>query len=317
LELEKLLRSLVIGASGQVGTLLYRLADKEETCVGTYFRNPLPGLSRLDLRDERAVKEIIREVKPDVCYLPGALTHVDYAEAHPQECRKINVLGTSHLARALAESHSFLVFFSTDHVFRDRMQPWKEDEPVSPQSVYAQSKAEAEQVVRKILPNHHLILRTSWVFGPDPQNKNFFWRVRRTLEKGESLTAPSDQFGQPTYGPDLARTARLLVEGGARGTFHVVGPQYLTRLAWARMIAETLHLPIELIKGRPTSELHLAAPRPLQVCLDRTKLLSFFGHDPIRPATDGINVKNEITAVAGPALRFGFGNAGNGARGRG
>ena len=140
----------------------------------------------------------------------------------------------------------------------------------------------AEQIVRETLPDHHLILRTSWVFGPDPQKKNFLWRVRRTLEKGELLVVPSDQHGQPTYGPDLARTARLLVERGARGTYHVVGPQYLSRLAWARLIAEALDLPADLIQGQPTSQLDLAAPRPLHVSLDRMKLLSLVGYDPIR-----------------------------------
>jgi dTDP-4-dehydrorhamnose reductase len=289
LEFEEPLRSLIIGASGQVGALLYQLAGKQETCVGTYLQNPVPGFSRLDVRDERAVTEVIREVKPDVCYLPGALTHVDYAETHPQECRDINVLGTSHLAQALAEFSGFLVFFSTDHVFSDSSQPWKEDDPVSPRSVYAQTKAEAERIIREILPDRHLILRTSWVFGPDPQKKNFLWRVRRTLEKGELVTISDDQHGQPTFGPDLACTARQLVQRGARSTFHVVGPQYLSRLAWARIIAETLHLPVDLIEGQPTSKLDLVAPRPLHIRLDRTKLLSFFAYDPIRYPQEGIS----------------------------
>jgi dTDP-4-dehydrorhamnose reductase len=276
-------RTLVIGASGQVGALLLQLAGDDERCSGTYCHHPLPGLIGLDLRNLESVRQIIHDVRPDVCYLPGALTFVDYAEAHPQECHETNVLATSYLARAVGEVQGLLVFFSTDHVFSDSPRPWKEDDPVSPQSVYARSKAEAEQIVRETLTDQHLILRTSWVFGPDSQKKNFLWRVRRTLEKGEPLIVPSDQHGQPTYGPDLARTARLLVERGARGTFHVVGPQYLSRLAWARLIAETLHLPVELIEDQPTSRFDLIAPRPLQIRLDRKKLLSFFGHDPIRP----------------------------------
>src|SRR4029077_1920750 len=111
-----------------------------------------------------------------------------------------NVLATSHLARAIAEINGCLVFFSTDHVFNDSPRAWKEDDPVSPRSAYARSKAEAEQMVRETLPDRHLILRTSWVFGPDPQQKNFLWRVRHTLGKGETLIVPSDQHGQPTYG---------------------------------------------------------------------------------------------------------------------
>lgn len=282
-------RTLVIGASGQVGALLYQLAGDEEDRLGTYCRHPLPGLRRLDLRDLGSLRHVIHDVHPDVCYLPGALTFVDYAESHPEECHEVNVLATTYLARAVAEIKGLLVFFSTDHVFGDSPRGWKEDDPVSPQSTYARSKVEAEEVMRETLPDQHLILRTSWVFGPDPQKKNFPWRVRRTLEKGEILVVPSDQHGQPTYGPDLARTARELVRRDARGTFHVVGPQYLSRIAWARLIAETLELPAELIQGKLTSRLNLPAPRPLHIQLDRTKLLSFLGRDPIRSPESAIH----------------------------
>jgi dTDP-4-dehydrorhamnose reductase len=282
------MRSLVIGASGQVGALLYRLAIEKEDCVGTYCRNPITGLCRLDLCDFKAVRQLIRDVRSDVCYLPGALTFVDYAESHPQECHAINIVGTGHLARAIGEVGGLLVFFSSDHVFSDSPRPWKEDDPVSPLSVYAKSKAGAERIIREILPDQHLILRTSWVFGPDPQEKNFFWRVRRTLEKGEELIVPSDQHGQPTYGPDLARTARQLVERGARDTFHVVGPEYLSRLAWARLIAETLNLPSDLIQGRRTSSIPFAACRPLNIHLERIKLPTVIGYDPIRSPQEAL-----------------------------
>jgi dTDP-4-dehydrorhamnose reductase len=278
----------------------------------------MPGLRQLDLRNIGAVRQIISDVRPDVCYLPGALSFVDYAEAHPQECHEINVLGTRHLARAMAEVEGLLVFFSTDHVFSDSPRPWKEDDPVAPQNVYARSKAEAEQIIRETLPDHHLILRTSWVFGPDPQKKNFFWRVRRTLEKGEELIVPLDQHGQPTFGPDLARTARQLVECGARGTFHVVGPECLSRLAWARLMAETLHLPADLIQGQPTSLTDVTAYRPLNIRLDRTKILAQLGYDPIRaPQTAVQDMRLEITPAAEPVSACGFGSGGNDARDRG
>jgi dTDP-4-dehydrorhamnose reductase len=271
-----------------VGALLHESAPDGEGCIGTYYHHPMPALVPLDLGDGPAVRKMILDLRPVVCYLPAALTFVDYAETHADQCRQANVAGVSEVARAIAEVDGLLVFFSTDHVFSDSVRPWKEDDPPSPQNIYARSKAEAEQIVRDVLPDRHLILRTSWVFGPDPQEKNFAFRVRGTLEKGERLVVPTDQHGQPTFGPDLGRTARQLVSLGARGTYHVVGPQYLSRLQWARLIATTLHLPVDLIEGVPSSSLELAAPRPLHSRLARSKLISFLGHDPIRPPQHGI-----------------------------
>jgi dTDP-4-dehydrorhamnose reductase len=280
--------SLVIGASGQVGALLYRYCAQKGTCVGTYCQHFQPGLCRLDLRDPAGVRKILQEVRPEVCYLPGGMTFVDYAEEHSQECRGINVLGVANLAEGLAKFRSTLVLFSTDHVFGNCSRPWQEEDPVEPLSAYAKSKAAAEQLVRHILPKRHLILRTSWVFGPDPQKKNFVYRVLGTLEEGEPLPVPSDQYGQPTFAPDLARAALRLVGRGATGTFHVVGPQYLSRLAWAQVIAETLGLLVELIQGRPTSSFPFRAPRPLQVRLARQKVLDELGFDPIRSPKRGV-----------------------------
>jgi dTDP-4-dehydrorhamnose reductase len=280
-----------------VGALLYRYCAEKGSCVGTYCNHEQPGLCRLDLRDHRAVRKILQELCPEVCYVPGGLTHVDYAEDYPEECREINVRGIGNLAEILESLGSRMVLFSTDHVFGDSpaaladargSEGHREDDPVEPLSAYAKSKAHAEQTVREILPKRHLILRTSWVFGPDPQEKNFVYRVRRTLQKGEPLVVPSDQHGQPTFGPDLARTALQLVTRGITGTFHVVGLEYLSRLGWAQMIAKTLELPLDLIEGRPTGALAQSGKRPLHVRLARKKLLDEMGCDPIRSPRQGL-----------------------------
>jgi dTDP-4-dehydrorhamnose reductase len=277
------MRCLVIGASGQVGgqLLTHALAAGHE-CTGTTHRRSRLGMVALDLRDAAAVSALMWAVQPQVVFLPAAWTNVDLAQTHPTECHAVNLDGTAHVARAVHDLGGLLVFFSTEHVFADSVQGHAEETPLAPRSVYAQSKAAGEELVRDLLPDAHLILRTSWVFGPEEQRKNFAYRAIRTLRSGETLTVPDDQHGQPTYGPDLAATACALVGLGLRGTFHVVGPEYLSRLAFARMIAEVFRLNAELVRGVPTVQLGQAAPRPLRPFLRRTKLCAALGRDPIR-----------------------------------
>jgi dTDP-4-dehydrorhamnose reductase len=138
------MRNLVLGASGQVGWSLWSQVGG----IGTYHRHPLPGLVPLDLRDGTLLRVLLRDVRPDVCYLSGAWTHVDGAEQHPAECRAVNVEPVVTVARELAFLGGMLVLFSTDHVFGTRENLWREDEPVAPASVYARSKVEAEEAVR-------------------------------------------------------------------------------------------------------------------------------------------------------------------------
>jgi len=261
------MNALIVGASGQVGSALRSRVGG----IGTAHRHPAPGLVALDLSDLDAVRNLVREVRPGVCYLAGAWTHMDAAEEQPEACRRVNVSASVVIAEELRLQGGLLVFFSTDHVFGERDMPWREDEPTAPVSVYAQSKAEAEAAIRSLLPERHLILRTSWVFGPDTQGRNFVHRVRNTLGRGEVLTVPNDQWGQPTFAPNLAEMAVSLVGRGERGTFHVVGPQWLTRFEWAQTIARTLRLDAGRIEGRPTSTFG-GAPRPRRVGLDGTKV---------------------------------------------
>jgi dTDP-4-dehydrorhamnose reductase len=131
-------------------------------------------------------------------------------------------------------------------------------------------------------------VRTSWVYGPDPQHKNFVHRVLGTLTNQDVMTVPAGQHGQPIYGPDLAQTALELLRRGAKGIYHVVGPQYLSRLAWAREIAGVLDLPAHRIQEQPASASHPWAPRSFRVQLDRQKLLLLLGRDPIRSPREGI-----------------------------
>jgi dTDP-4-dehydrorhamnose reductase len=237
-----------------------------------------------------------------VCYLPAALTHVDRAESQREECRSINVDGVDHVARTLAKTGATLVFFSTEHVFNERAMPWRENEPTCPLSVYAASKVAAEELIREVLPKRHLIVRTSWVFGPDPQEKNFLFRVRRTLDSGELLKVAPGQWGQPTYGPDLARTARRLVRRNARGTIHVAGPLAMTRLNWALMLAEEMGYSTQRVAldwSPPSSD---RAPRPQHIRLSRRRLLSYLDEDPIRSPQQGIRATMVLLRKPSPVI---------------
>jgi dTDP-4-dehydrorhamnose reductase len=291
------MNSLVIGASGQVGALLLRFAGHTESCLGTYCSHPADGLLQLDLRDRHAAGCLIKEWRPKVCYLPAALTHVDFAESHRDDCTAINVAGVEAVARAMAQIGGRLVFFSTEHVFAERDRAWHENELPRPASVYAASKAAAEQIVRRLLPGRHLIVRTSWVYGPDPQEKNFFYRVRRTLGRGEILRASPEQWGQPTYGPDLARTVRLLVRLRAIGTIHIVGPQALTKIEWARMCAHEAGFSDDLIVEDRAGSQGGTAPRPRYICLSRRRLIKYLGEDPVRWPTAALRAMLQTAAL--------------------
>jgi dTDP-4-dehydrorhamnose reductase len=285
------MRCLIVGASGQVGgQLAAACAATGWRWRGTAYRHGRPGLVPLDVRDRMAVEALVRFGRPDVIFLPAVRADVDRAEARPEKCFAVNVRGVVHVAAAARRVGARLVFFSTDHVFGESGQARSERDRVAPMNVYARSKVVAERWVRALLPDRHLILRTSGVFGPERAGKNFVARAVRTLQAGELLRVPADQWGQPTFGPDLARVAVALVRRGCTGVWHVAGPESMTRLTFARLVAAVFGLRPSLILGLPTERLGQAARRPRFVRLARRKLLTEFGGDPMRPPRQALEI---------------------------
>jgi dTDP-4-dehydrorhamnose reductase len=246
--------------------------------------------------------KLFDEFEPDVTFLPAAETHMDAAEADPSACLDINVGGAQRVAEHVARTRGRLVFFSTDHVFAECRRAMTEADPVLPQSIYAKAKAAAEAVIRQILPTTSLILRTSWVFGPDEAEKNFVYSTVRRLNRGETITVANDQFGQPTYAVDLADAAMDLIAAGKAGTFHVVGPDRHSKFTFARMIAHVFGFDCDQVVGVPSSQLSQVAPRPKNVWLSGQKLVKAVGPHPVRRPGLGLReLRDTVIAPATPA----------------
>ncbi len=267
------MRAVVIGGSGQIGSWLLRLlSERGHNGIGTYCTVAYPGLTPLDAADKEAASRWIAEHRPDVVFYPAGFTWVDGCERDPEKARDANVEQPLNVAQAAKAVGSRFVYFSTDYVFDGSNGPNTEDDPPCPPNVYGLAKREAEVALTEELGDGVLILRTSWVYGPERQGKNFAYQVCRRLVGGQDVTVPSDQCSNPSYGPDVARTALDLVERGTSGLLHVVGPEVIDRVAFAKAVAEGFGLGTDRISGKPTAELSQGAPRPLSGGLTWTEL---------------------------------------------
>ena len=82
--------------------------------------------------------------------------------------------------------------------------------PDAPGALDAARRSGADALVLDLgdagaLGDRLLTVRTSWVFGPERQGKNFAYQLVRTLAAGKELVCPSDQVSNPSYAPDVAR----------------------------------------------------------------------------------------------------------------
>ena len=274
------LRVLVTGANGQLGRELVEQGRGRGMAV--------IGLTRtgLDIADEAAVRRAVEEVDGDLVINAAAYTAVDAAESEPERAFASNADGPRHLARACAGRGLPLVHVSTDYVFDGRKATgYVEDDPVDPINVYGASKEAGERAVREELPAH-VILRTSWVYGP--HGRNFVRTMLELAARQRQLRVVADQHGCPTAAGDLAEAALTVAErlhsgSGPRGTFHLAGGGSTSWHGFAQAVMELClppGAPVPEVLPIPTSEFPRPARRPAHSILDCGRIGRLYGIEP-------------------------------------
>jgi dTDP-4-dehydrorhamnose reductase len=294
-------KALIFGASGQVGqALIKELESRGWGWEGSFFehREVDPRLFKLDLADLAAVKREVYARKPQAVFLPSGWTWVDGCEDDPARAIRVNALAPEAAAEAAAQLNSTLVYYSTEYVFGENGGPYDELRAPAPLGAYGASKLEGELRVRDAWGGA-LVLRTTVVYGPEPQKKNFVYQLIKNLKAGTPMQVPDDQISSPTYNRDLARASLDLVEKQANGLWNVAGSACIDRFSFAKLAARIFGLDAGLIRGVSTAELRQKARRPLKAGLMLDKLVGNLGWTPSGPEEGLARMKAETEAGGG------------------
>ncbi len=260
----------ITGAGGLIGSWLLRTAPKFDPAA------EVVGTTRpqLDLLEFEAVRREFRRQNPRVVIHCAALSRSPECQARPGLARKLNVELTALLGE-LAAGIPF-VFFSSDLVFDGRKGNYEEPDTVNPLSVYAETKAEAEQL---ILRNpRHTVVRTSLNGGPSPTgDRGFDEQIFHAWRGGQILRLFTDEFRCPIAAEVTARAVWELVCQQEAGLYHVAGSERLSRWQIGTLLAERRP---ELSPKLEASSLreYQGAPRAPDTslnCAKAQKLLSF------------------------------------------
>jgi dTDP-4-dehydrorhamnose reductase len=203
------MKIVVVGAGGRLGAALMReFAGKFDL---TGFDH-----AQLDLAKPDEIHRKIDKLEFDLLINTAAFTNVDLCESKREEAFQINAEAPKVLAEICRDKKAKLIHFSTDYVFNgEKRQPYLEDDPANPISVYGESKRAGEENVLAV-QDRHLVLRVSWVFGPD-RPSYIDWMIKRAQEN-DQVDAVADKFSAPTYTRDLAAALPQMFDAG--GVLH-------------------------------------------------------------------------------------------------
>ncbi len=264
------MKILVTGAAGMLGKRLVETLSE---------RHEIQAFSRrdLDVTSQAQVERAVSQARPDWVVHAAAFTRVDEAESNP-EAFQVNALGSRNMAAAAFRHGSSILYFSTDYVFDGKSDvPLREWDPTGPINQYGKSKLAGEWFVRSLNPAH-LIVRTSWLFGPD--GSNFVDKILVRARAQPQLRVIDDQRGSPTFTRDLARASGDLIESGARGTYHVTNSGDCSWHEFAVALLEIAGLKASVRPIR-TEDFQTPARRPAYSVLDNA-MLKLEGTAPLR-----------------------------------
>jgi len=185
----------ILGAGGRLGAALMRKYRERFDVVG--FNH-----AQLDLSNFDELHKKLRATSFDLLINAAAFTNVDLCETKRDEAFLINAEAPRVLAEICRDKRARLIHFSTDYVFDGgKREPYVESDSANPISVYGESKLAGEQNVLAV-QDRHLIVRVSWIFGPDRQS--FIDGMIKRAQENEEVDAVADKFSAPTYTDDIA-----------------------------------------------------------------------------------------------------------------
>ncbi|HEU5247102.1 MAG TPA: dTDP-4-dehydrorhamnose reductase [Candidatus Udaeobacter sp.] len=272
------MKIVILGAGGRLGAALVReYRDQFDT---TGFSH-----AELDLSELNGVHEKLHAIDFDVAINAAGFTKVDLCETQPDRAFLINAEAPRVLGEICRDKNARLIHFSTDYVFDgEKRQPYSEEDEANPISVYGESKLAGEKNVLAVL-DRHLVVRVSWVFGPD--RPSFIDAMIQQAQENEKVDAVADKFSAPTYTLDIAATLpRFFGSNAPGGILHFANAGKCSWQEYAQWAVDCCHdgglaLKANTIGARKLREMtNWVAHRPVYSVLSTAKYTKLTGISP-------------------------------------
>lgn len=270
---------LITGSNGQLGNEIRTLSQQFSN-----YKFIFTDVDNLDICEKNQIHNFCKKNKIQFILNCAAYTAVDKAEDEEALCTKVNTLAAKNLGEVAFENKIGIIHISTDYVFDGTShQPYTEDMPSNPTSVYGKTKLEGEIQLMTACPNA-IIIRTSWLHSS--HGNNFVKTMLKLGETKDSLNVIFDQIGTPTYAVDLGAAMLNImtqviedINHSKAGIYHFSNEGVCSWYDFTIKIHQLAGITNCKVSPIETKDYPTKAARPYYSLLNKTKIKTAFNID--------------------------------------
>ena len=261
---------MILGASGFLGRYM---AQEFKSSAQLHSRTERVN-SNFDyiseFESESDVARLFSENDFDTIINCIALADLEKCESSPDSAVWLNKTLPGLLAKYSRRHNKKITHISTDAVFNIGKKYAAEDDQKEPQSCYARTKLDGENLVLQEAKEFN-IFRVNF-YGKSPNQKGLLEYFYHNLKVDKQIVGYKDVFFTPLYAEDTARIIKMVSESRNTGVFHLVGTERLSKYEFGRKVAKRMAKGDELITPTNFNDSPLAVNRTRELSLDASKI---------------------------------------------
>lgn len=260
---------------------------------------------KADIADEKKIREIFSEYKPDGVIHLAAESHVDRSISDPLAFVKANVLGTVNLLNAANDlwrdnfKGKRFYHISTDEVYGSLGSTgyFTEETPYDPRSPYSASKASSDHMVRAWYHTYNLpvvISNCSNNYGPNQFPEKLIPLAINNIKHNRDIPiyGKGENVRDWLYVEDHAAAIDLIFHEGRLGeTYNIGGNNEWTNIDLIRKLCEVMDDALDREKGESARLITFVKDRAghdKRYAIDSGKLMKELGWEPSLRFEEGI-----------------------------